>query len=70
MELTEKINEVEKNLKKSNATLSDLGKTVARTDYMLKFIIGLLLVALGVLSELPLSINIVADPPKGGPVRQ
>ncbi|MFQ6062309.1 MAG: hypothetical protein ACE5J9_03935 [Methanosarcinales archaeon] len=46
VELTEKINEVEKNLKKE---ISDLGKTVARTDYMLKFIIGLLLVALGVL---------------------
>lgn len=45
-ELTEKINEVEKNLKKD---ISDLGKIVARTDYMLKFIIGLLLVALGVL---------------------
>lgn len=44
--LTEKINEVEKNLKKD---ISDLGKIVARTDYMLKFIIGLLLVALGVL---------------------
>ena len=46
IDLTNKINNTEKNLRKE---ISELGKAVSRTDYMLKFIIALLLVAIGVI---------------------